>query len=239
MAIPAAGMGRRMGGRRKPWLVLRGEPVLRHTLGPFLARRDVVAVRVALAPDEAAGPPGWLEALDDRIGVVAGGETRAHSVREAVRALPSDIEVIVVHDAARPLVTPAVVERCVAEATAAAEVAGVVVGWPAVDTLKEVDEGGRIVATPDRRRIWHAQTPQAFRGEVLRDAYERLEEVEEVTDDASLVAALGGTVRMVRGDPRNLKVTRPADLPVAELFLDDPEGSGSEADEADAGEGRP
>lgn len=234
VAVPAAGMGRRMGGTRKPWLELRGQPLLRHSLLPFLEHPAVLAVRVALAPDEASEPPEWIEALDARVGVVAGGDTRARSVRAAVRALP-EVDVILVHDAARPLVTRAVIDRCVAGAEEAGvrtlggasgdgaggsgEVAGVVAGWPAVDTLKEVDRDLRVVATPDRSRIWHAQTPQAFPAALLREAYERLDDVGRVTDDASLVEALGGRVRMVKGDPLNLKVTRSADVPVAELFL--------------------
>ena len=217
MAVPAAGMGRRMGGRRKAWLELRGEPVLRHALRPFLEHPDVVAVRVALAPDEVGDAPPWLDALDARVEVVAGGETRALSVREAVRALP-EVDVVVVHDAARPLLTADVLARTL-DALEADGVDGAVAGLPAVDTLKEVDADGRVVATPERSRVWHAQTPQAFRASVVRDAYERLEELPGVTDDASLVEALGGTVQMVRGDPRNLKVTRPGDVALAALRM--------------------
>lgn len=219
VAVPAAGSGRRMGGRRKPWLELAGEPVLAHALRPFLGRTDVVAVRVALASDEAARPPGWLVDLDPRVEVVAGGATRARSVREAVRALP-DVDIVAVHDAARPLVTGAVLQRLV-EALEG-DLVGVVAGWPATDTLKVVEEDGRVVRTPDRTTLWHAHTPQLFRAAPLRQAYEALETLEEagrVTDDASLLEAAGHPVRMVEGSPTNLKVTRPDDLPVAELLL--------------------
>lgn len=223
VAVPAAGLGRRMGGRRKPWLELAGEPLLLHALRPFLAHEDVVAVRVALSPSDATDPPGWLTGLDERVRIVPGGGTRAESVRRAVEALPADVTVIMVHDAARPLVDRTILDRCLEVARTGS---GAVAGWPATDTLKEVDERGRVVATPDRARIWHAQTPQAFPAAVLRRAYADLTDAGSPTDDASLVERAGGTVVMVRGSPRNLKVTRPEDLPLAELFL----GTRSEVD---------
>lgn len=216
VAVPAAGAGRRMGRRKKPWLELAGEPLLLHALRPFLAHDDVVAVRVALSPSDATDPPGWLVGLDRRVRLVPGGESRAESVRRAVEALPQEVEVIMVHDAARPLVDGEILDRCLAVARAGK---GAVAGWPATDTLKEVDPDGRVVATPDRRRLWHAQTPQAFPAHVLRRAYERLEDPGSATDDAAVVERGGGTVMMVRGSSHNLKVTRPEDLALAELFL--------------------
>jgi 2-C-methyl-D-erythritol 4-phosphate cytidylyltransferase len=216
VVIPAAGAGRRMGGLRKPWLELSGDPVLAHALRPFLADARVTAVRVALAADEAGAPPPWLPALDARIGVVAGGETRADSVAFAVAALPDDVEVIVVHDGARPLVTSAMVDRVIAVAAGGT---GAVAGWPATDTLKRVAGGGRVVETPDRSALWHAQTPQGFPAAMLRAALARTDLRARATDDASLVEAAGGHVRMVEGSPWNLKVTRPADLPVAGFLL--------------------
>lgn len=216
VAVPAAGSGRRLGGRRKAWLELGGEPLLLHALRPFLAHPAVTAVRIALAPRDVEDPPGWLAGLDERIGIVAGGENRAESVRRAIRALPQDVGVIMVHDAARPLVDRDVVDRCLAEAAAGR---GAVAGHPATDTLKEVDGRGRVVGTPDRRRIWHAQTPQAFPADLIRRAYEALPDPAGATDDASVVEASGGTVVMVRGSSRNLKVTRPEDVPLAEFLL--------------------
>lgn len=203
-----------MGGVRKPFLELRGEPVLIHALRPFLARTDVVAVAVALAAADAEDPPGWLLALDDRIRVVAGGATRSESVRAAVAALPEDCDLLAVHDAARPLVSGAAVDRCFA---VAATGMGAVAGCPAVDTLKEVDEADRVTATADRSRFWQAHTPQVFPADLLRRAHRG---GGEATDDAALVERLGETVRMVDGGRWNLKVTRPEDLPVAEALLD-------------------
>jgi 2-C-methyl-D-erythritol 4-phosphate cytidylyltransferase len=212
-----------MGGVKKPWLELAGEPVLRHTLRPFLADDRVVALVVALSAEDAADPPAWLAMLDDRVSTVEGGDSRAASVARAVGALPEDLDVVLVHDAARPLVDGATIDRCV---LAAVSGVGAVAGIPAVDTLKEVDAGTpgadelpRIVGTPDRTRLWHAQTPQGFPADLIRRAVQRVDLFETATDDASLVEAIGGTVVMVRGHAHNLKVTRPADLPVAEFHL--------------------
>jgi len=119
-----------------------------------------------------------------------------------------------VHDAARPLVTPETVSRCI---DIAASGEGAVAGCPAVDTVKQVDEAGRIVGTPERASLWYAHTPQVFPAEVLRRAY--ASDLSGATDDASLVERLGGVVRMVDGGSSNLKVTRAEDLPVAEAIL--------------------
>ncbi|MGD8319372.1 MAG: 2-C-methyl-D-erythritol 4-phosphate cytidylyltransferase [Gemmatimonadota bacterium] len=217
VAVPAAGSGRRLGGVRKPFLELAGEPILVHALRPFLADARVVRVVVALGADDAADPPPWLTGLDARIGVVAGGPTRAHSVRNALDALPADLQVIAVHDAARPLVAAEVVSRCI---DLAAVGKGAVAGCPAVDTMKEVDAGGYVVSTPDRAALWHAHTPQVFPAEALRRAYAAPPEaLARATDDAVLAASVGVRVRMVDGGPTNLKVTRHGDLALAEAVL--------------------
>lgn len=216
VAVPAAGVGRRMGGEKKAWLALSGEPLLLHALRTFLDHDQVVALRVALRPEDAAEPPGWLSSLDERLSIVSGGATRAESVREALRALPTDLDVILVHDAARPLVTRDVVDRCIAGALAGY---GAVAGWPVTDTLKEVGRENRIVSTPDRNRFWHAQTPQGFPAALLREAYEALDDLSAVTDDAAVVERAGGEVAMVLGSPRNVKVTTPEDVAWAEFLL--------------------
>ena len=205
-----------MGGVKKPFLSLRGEPLLLHTLRPFLAHPDVTVVRVALAAEDAAAPPDWLCDLDARLACVAGGATRTASVRAALAALPPVVEIVVVHDAARPLVTGAILDRCIAAVALAG--AGVVAGWPATDTLKEVDGTGRVLGTPDRHRFWHAQTPQAFPRALLDRAYQA-RDGSEATDDAALVERVGGRVVMVEGAATNLKVTRPEDVAVAEALL--------------------
>lgn len=216
VVVPAGGQGRRMGGRAKPFLEIAGEPVLARALRPFLAQPEVVAVVVALPAAAAAAPPDWLLALDPRIRIVEGGAERGDSVQRGLTALPDELDVIAVHDAARPLVSVAVVARALA---AAAGGLNVVVAVPVTDTIKEVDEGGRIVSTPDRRRLWAAQTPQAFPAAVLREAYRRAAEAGALaTDDAALVARYGGTVVVLEGEPTNLKITTETDLAVAEAL---------------------
>ncbi len=217
VAIPAAGRGERMGGRRKPFLELEGEPLLLRSLRPFLRHPRLEAVAVALSSDDLQTTPGWLAEADPRLKLVQGGATRGESVWAALQALPESVDVVAVHDAARPLVNRAIIDRCLAEVEAGR---GAVAGWPAVDTLKEVDTHGRIVRTPDRERIWHAQTPQVFPRDLVMRAYrEAWKEGRENTDDAALVEAVGGEVVMVAASPYNLKVTRPEDLVMAQAFL--------------------
>lgn len=219
VAVPAAGAGRRMGGTRKPFLVLGGRPLLLWALRPFLELPEVTAVAVALGAADAADPPAWLRGHDPRIRVVEGGEERTDSVRAAVAALPADVDVIAVHDAARPFVTADAVRRCIDVARAGQ---GAVAGCPAVDTIKEVDGARRVLSTPDRARLWHAHTPQVFPAALLRAAYTRPGAAG--TDDAALVEAAGGEVVMIDAGPHNLKITRPADLPLAEAILAAREG---------------
>lgn len=216
VVVPGAGSGQRMGGRRKSFLELRGEPVLLHALRPFLAEPRVVAVVVALAAEDVVAGPDWLTSLDPRVTIVPGGATRTESVRSAIEAVPDDVDAIVVHDAARPLVRRSVVVECL---DVALEGVGAVAGTPAVDTIKVVDSESYVIDTPDRAALWHAQTPQVFPAEVLRAAY--ADPAAEGTDDAALVerVADGVRVRMVDAGPDNLKVTRPGDLGVAEAIL--------------------
>jgi len=205
-----------MGGVRKALLELAGEPALLHALRPFLAERRVTSVAVALPPDDASAPPPWLTRLDRRVRVVAGGATRTESVRAAIAALPAEVDVIAVHDAARPLVTMAVVSRCL---DLALRGFGAVAGCPAVDTLKRVGPDQEVVDTPDRATLWHAQTPQVFPARVLRAAY--ADPAADGTDDATLVerAVTDIVVRMVDAGAANLKVTHPLDVLVAEAIL--------------------
>lgn len=217
VAIPAAGSGERMGGLRKPFLDLAGRPVLRWAMAPFLDHPWVTALRIALGKEDYRAPPDWLLALSPRVQVVEGGVTRGESVGAALEALPADLDFVIVHDAARPLATREMIDRCLAVVGPGR---GAVAGWPAVDTLKEVDAEGRIVGTPDRARIWHAQTPQVFPASLLLAAYRMASERNiSNTDDAALVEEIGGEVVMVPGSPRNLKITQPEDLLLAELFL--------------------
>ncbi len=216
VVIPAAGAGRRMGAP-KAMLELHGQPMLRHTIAPFLAEPRVRAVIVVLDPAAAAAPPAWLAGLDARIRIVPGGAERGDSVRAGLRAVAEDVDVVLIHDAARPLVSGALVARAL-EAAAAGR--SVVAAIPVTDTIHEVNEHGRVLSTPDRRRLWRAQTPQAFPRAVVTAAYDRagLEGV-AATDDAALVARYGEPVHVIEGDATNIKITTPADLALAEVLL--------------------
>ncbi|MGB1841005.1 MAG: 2-C-methyl-D-erythritol 4-phosphate cytidylyltransferase [Longimicrobiales bacterium] len=168
VAIPAAGFGRRMGGARKPLLQLAGEPILVHALRPFLADPRVTRIAVAMTADDVKALPDWLTGVDHRVVVVEGGDTRGVSVARAIAALPDDVSVIAVHDAARPLVTRRVIAQCIDLAHSGF---GAVAGSPAIDTIKRVDGRAFVTGTPDRSTLWQAHTPQVFPADELRAAY--------------------------------------------------------------------
>lgn len=216
--LAAAGMGRRMASREpKQYLLLAGVPVLLHAVRPFLELAAVRSVIVALPPRQAASPPDWLVALDPRIHVVAGGATRGDSVRQALDAMDADTDVVLIHDAARPLVTAAVIQRTLRAVTRGR---GAIAAVPVADTIKRVDAKGRIIATPDRAGLWRAQTPQAFPRDMILDAYRRAaDDGVDATDDAALVERYGGEVVVVLGAEENLKLTQPVDLGIAEALL--------------------
>lgn len=214
--LPAGGAGLRMGtaGPRKQYAELGGEPVLLRSLRPFLEHPAVEWVVVALPAEDAGEPP---VRLPDGVVVVAGGAERGESVRNALDAVPEAADVVLIHDAARPLLPGAVLSR-VLEAVGPS--AGAIAAVPLGDTLKRVDEAGRIRETVDRAGLWRAQTPQGFPRAMIVNAYRRAaDEGVEATDDAALVERYGGRVVVVEGDARNLKITRPEDLRSAELLL--------------------
>ncbi len=206
-----------MGGAPKPFLELCGEPLLLHALRPFLAFEEIGQVVIALPASLAADPPRWLTSLDARIVTVAGGPERGDSVRAALALVDPVVDTVLVHDAARPLVTREVIAAALA---AVAQGRSVVAAVPVADTIQQVDDSGRITATPDRARLRAAQTPQAFPRAVLVDAYARAAaEGAAGTDDAALVIRCGVPVGVIAGDAANLKVTTPADLEIAAALL--------------------
>lgn len=209
--LAAAGAGERLGaGGPKALAPCGGRPLAEWSLESLAAVCDRLVVVL---------PPGMLEAAGDlgRFDRVAGGASRSESVLAAVRAAP-EAAAYVVHDAARPLVTAELVERCVEELERGWD--GAVAAAPMTDTVKEAGGDARVVRTLDRSRLWAVQTPQAFRADALRTALEAQDAgLAAATDDASLVEAAGGAVRVVAAPPENLKVTRRADLALAEALL--------------------
>ena len=205
--VVAAGRGERLGSSGpKAFVMCGGRPLVEWSIEALRAVPEIGHVVVAL-------PPG-VEAPAGTSGV-PGGEQRSHSVRAALHhTLAGDP--VLVHDAARPLVTPEIVRACL-EGLGAADAA--IAAAPVTDTIKE-GEGGRVVRTLDRSRLWAIQTPQVFRRDVLERALAQPDAVlAAATDDASLVEAMGGTVRLVECPPENLKVTTPSDLRIAEALL--------------------
>ena len=207
--VVAAGRGERLGTAvPTAFAILAGRPRVQWSIAALEEVAAIDEIVVAL-------PPG-VDAPEGTIGV-AGGTQRSHSVQAALAAARAD-DVVLVHDAARPLLTPALIEDCLA-AIADGGCDAAIAAAPVTDTVKECD-GATVVRTLDRSRLWAVQTPQAFRREALERALDQDDEiVGAATDDAALVEALGGTVRLVRAPRENLKVTTPFDLRVAELLL--------------------
>lgn len=219
--IPAAGVGARMNaGCPKQYLPLAGKPMLAHALETFAASVTIAHTYVVVSAEDGyiadllSGAPH----LFDRISIVYnGGATRHQSVLNGLRAMGDRVDEedwILVHDAARPGLTEALIERLITELRN--DLVGGLLALPVVDTLKRADSSRRVQATVAREALWGAQTPQMFRYGLLRKA---LEQATEVTDEASAVEALGLQPRLVEGSPRNLKITLPHDIALAELYL--------------------
>jgi len=225
--LPAAGLGTRMGaGTPKQFLELGGEPLVIFTLRRLAACAAITDFILATRGEE-------LTSLEDRVSkarlgrparVVHGGDTRQQSVANALAQVAPETEIVLVHDAVRPFVTPAQIERLIAEARTRG---AAILGIPAIDTVKEVkraslpEDVALITSTIPRERIVLAQTPQAFQYAILREAFARAKQ-DDVTasDEASLVERLGREVFVVFGSERNLKITRPSDMDLARFYLE-------------------
>jgi 2-C-methyl-D-erythritol 4-phosphate cytidylyltransferase len=222
VVIVAGGSGTRAGdGELKQFRWVAGKPMLLHSVQAFMARPDVGTVVVVLPSQYAGDPPPWLFQCDvDRLLVSLGGRTRSESVANGLDDLPDDAEVVLVHDAARPLVGASTIDRVVSAVRAGRSA---IAALPVVDTLKQVDDDGRIVATVARDNLWRAQTPQGFPRRVLVEAHRRAKADRiEATDDAALLERLGIHVEVVRGSERALKVTDAGDFArVDALFASD------------------
>lgn len=221
--LAAAGAGERLGaGTPKAVVEVAGRPLIAWSLE---------ALNAAATVDRAviAAPPAWEEAVERiaraaapslAVTVIPGGTSRSQSVSNALAALDGSDEVLV-HDAARPLVTPELIDRCVGQRRSWG-CDGVVAAARAVDTIKEADAGGRVIATLERSRLWAIQTPQVFRSESLGSALDK-GDLSRAYDDAQLVEWIGGDIRIVEAPRQNFKVTTQHDLRVAEWLLEERE----------------
>jgi 2-C-methyl-D-erythritol 4-phosphate cytidylyltransferase len=221
--IPAAGMGKRMGASiNKQYLQLDGLPIVARTIAVFEESPLIEAIYLVIPAEEipycrehVVAACGFRKVVE----IVPGGKERQNSVMNGLNAMRqnvSDDDVVMIHDGVRPLITPQLLRESI-------EIArcndGALVAVPAKDTIKTVRDG-IIIDTPPREALWQAQTPQSFRFGVIYDAHRAAEQEGFMgTDDASLVERRGGAVRIVRGDYRNIKITTPEDLVLAEAFL--------------------
>lgn len=218
--LVAAGRGIRMGGpTAKAFVSLGGQPLVLHSLRTLIRVPDTRSLILVVGANQVERATAMLTTHGPwpvQVRVVPGGAERQHSVAAGLAAIDADVEMVIVHDAARPFVSLACVEACV---TAARTTGAAIAALPVHDTVKVVD-GAAVQQTLDRRRIWLAQTPQVFRTAVLRAAYAHAPcDGEAATDDAALVERCGETVGVVLGEPDNRKITTPDDLRWAERHL--------------------
>jgi 2-C-methyl-D-erythritol 4-phosphate cytidylyltransferase len=224
--LPAAGLGTRMGADTpKQFLFLDGVPVLLFTLRRLAACPAITDFIIATRAEDmdSVSANVTAEKLGRKVCVVRGGDSRQDSVANAVAKVPAETDLILVHDAVRPLVTRDQIERVIAEADACG---AAILGIPAMDTVKEVKRASLptdvalITATIPRERVVLAQTPQVFRAALLLEAFARArEDGVKASDEAGLVERLGRDVHVVVGSEGNLKITRPGDMELAEFYL--------------------
>jgi 2-C-methyl-D-erythritol 4-phosphate cytidylyltransferase len=216
--IVAAGSGSRTGSSElKQFRWVAGKPMLLHSIQAFQARPDVGMVVCVLPREFVGDPPAWIFQSDaERLLLSVGGRHRSESVAHGLEDLPTECEIVVIHDAARPLATSETIGRVIDEARKGH---GAVAGLPVTDTLKRVDSSGKIVITVDRTGLWRAQTPQAFPRDAIERAYREARESERfATDDAALCEQIGLTVVAVRGSERAHKITEENDFALVEAL---------------------
>lgn len=219
VVLVAAGTSSRLGGKElKQFRWIAGKPMLLHSLQLFQQRSDVAMVVCVLPREYAGDPPPWIFQSDlDRLLISVGGRERGESVLRGLEDLPDGVRIVVVHDAARPLVTMDTIERVIAEARAGR---GAVAALPVTDTLKEVGPDGRVLRTVSRDGLWHAQTPQAFPREMIERAYREASRTRSYASDcAALCEQQGADVVIVRGSERATKVTEEPDFARVEAMV--------------------
>jgi 2-C-methyl-D-erythritol 4-phosphate cytidylyltransferase len=218
VVIVAGGSSSRTDGDElKQFRWVAGKPMLLHSLQTFQRRADVAMVVVVLPKKFAGDPPPWLFQCDlERMLVSVGGRERSDSVRNGLEDLGESVRIVAVHDAARPLVPLALIDRVITEARKGH---GAAPGIPVVDTIKRADESGRIVETVDRAGLWRIQTPQAFPRDLIEHAHAEARAAGvQATDDASLCERIGIPVVIVPGSERAMKITSEADFSRAEAL---------------------
>jgi len=219
VVIVAAGSGSRVGGNElKQFRWVAGKPMLLHSVQAFHARRDVAMVVCVLPKAFVGDPPPWLFQCDiDRLLLSVGGRERTESVANGLEDLPDEVKVVLIHDAARPFVSDGTIDRVIAEARWGR---GAIAALPVVDTLKEVDDAGRVVRTVERASLWRAQTPQGFPRDLIEQAHAKARsERITATDDAALFERLGLPVVVVRGSERAMKITDEDDFARADALF--------------------
>jgi 2-C-methyl-D-erythritol 4-phosphate cytidylyltransferase len=211
--IAAAGRSERMGGVDKMLVRLAGRPLIAHSVAAFAGSRVIDRVVVVVSEANREAIAALLGEIAPAVTMVPGGERRRDSVLNGLEAL-AGCEHVVVHDGARPLVTAELIERAL---QGARKEGAAICAVPIADTVKRVDDKGFVSGTVSRGGLWLAQTPQAFHAGLLMMGHESTEL--DVTDDAALLELMGAPVSVVQGSPRNLKVTTPEDLRLAEALL--------------------
>jgi len=216
--IVAAGSGSRTGSQElKQFRWVAGKPMLLHSIQIFQARTDVAMVVCVLPREYVGDPPPWIFQSDaERLLLSVGGRERSESVANGLEDLPSECEIVVIHDAARPLVTSETIGRVIDEAR---QGHGAVAAIPVIDTLKRVESDGKVVETVDRFGLWRAQTPQAFPRKAIERAHREAREADRIaTDDAALCEQIGLPVVVVRGSERAQKITEENDFALVEAL---------------------
>lgn len=220
--IPAAGQSRRMGlGTNKQFLTLGGKPVLAHTLTTFENCPEVQEIIIVAAEGE---EDYCCQAIVEKYNfskvakVIKGGKERQDSVYRGILSLSPGVDIVIVHDGARPFVTAGMIQSSI---DGCLETGGAIIAVPVKDTIKIVNEEQIVENTPPRETLWSVQTPQTFRYSLLREAHETAKREDFLgTDDASLLERLGKRVKVIRGSYENLKITTPEDLIIGEAILE-------------------
>ncbi len=226
VVIVAAGASTRTTGKEQGQLKqlrwVAGKPMLLHSLQTFQQRADVAMVVCVLPSSYAGDPPPWIFQCDvERMLISVGGKDRSESVQNGLEDLPDECRIVLIHDAARPLVAPAMIDRVVSEVRKGH---GAIAALPVVDTLKQVDENGMIVRTVERANLWRAQTPQGFPRDMIVRAHKEARAARiSATDDAALCERLQLPVVVVRGSERALKVTEDGDFARVDALFPLPE----------------